>query len=117
MKCWKKLHARAGGARKSSPEIDTKIAHPLVAARHTLEPFWLDDTPAPALGTPEPPGSADVAVVGAGYTGLTAALTLAREGRGVVVFDAEAAGYGCSSRNGGQCGGGLKPGFDGLSAR
>ena len=93
------------------------MAHPLFAARHKLEPFWLDDTPAPALGTPDPPGSADVAVVGAGYTGLTAALTLAREGRGVVVFDAEAAGHGCSSRNGGQCGGGLKPGFDGLSAR
>jgi glycine/D-amino acid oxidase-like deaminating enzyme len=93
------------------------MIHPLFAPDHKLEPFWLDDTPAPALGTPEPPGSADVAVVGSGYTGLAAALTLAREGRGVVVFDAEAAGYGCSSRNGGQCGGGLKPGFDGLSAR
>ena len=93
------------------------MAHPLFAARHKLEPFWLDDTPAPALGTPDLPSSADVAVVGAGYTGLAAALTLAREGRGVVVFDAEAAGHGCSSRNGGQCGGGLKPGFDGLSAR
>jgi glycine/D-amino acid oxidase-like deaminating enzyme len=46
-----------------------------------------------------------------------AALTLAREGRNVVVFDAEDAGYGCSSRNGGQCGAGLKPGFDGLTAR
>ncbi|MCH9013302.1 MAG: FAD-dependent oxidoreductase, partial [Proteobacteria bacterium] len=55
------------------------MAHPLFAARHKLEPFWLDDTPAPALGTPDPPGSADVAVVGSGYTGLTAALTLARE--------------------------------------
>ena len=93
------------------------MTHPLFAPDHKLEPFWLDDTPGPALGTPDLPGSADVAVVGSGYTGLVAALTLAREGRGVVVFDAEEAGYGCSSRNGGQCGAGLKPGFDGLSAR
>jgi glycine/D-amino acid oxidase-like deaminating enzyme len=93
------------------------MAHPLFAAHHKLEPFWLDDTPAPTLAAPDPPGSADVAVVGSGYTGLAAALTLAREGRGVVVFDAKAAGYGCSSRNGGQCGGGLKSGFDGLSTR
>ena len=29
------------------------MTHPLFAARHTLEPFWLDDTPELALGTPE----------------------------------------------------------------
>jgi hypothetical protein len=29
------------------------MTHPLFAACHKLEPLWLDDTPAPALGTPE----------------------------------------------------------------
>ncbi len=29
------------------------MTHPLFAARHTIEPFCLDDTPEPALGTPE----------------------------------------------------------------
>ncbi len=93
------------------------MIHPLFTPDRKLAPFWLDDTPSPKLGTPDLPNSADVAVVGSGYTGLAAALTLAREGRGVVVFDAEEAGYGCSSRNGGQCGAGYKLGFEGLTAR
>ena len=92
------------------------MTHPLFAPNRKLEPLWLDDTPHSALATPDLPGAADVAVVGSGYTGLVAALTLTREGRSVVVFDAEDAGHGCSSRNGGQCGAGLKPSFDGLTA-
>ena len=56
-----------------------------------------------------------MAIVGAGYTGLIAALTCARAGRGVVVLDAEDAGFGCSTRNGGQCGASLKIGFDELA--
>ncbi len=44
----------------------------------------------------------DVAVIGAGYTGLSAALHLGREGMSVAVLDAEEPGFGCSGRNGGQ---------------
>ena len=50
------------------------------------------------------PKRCDVAIVGAGYAGLSAALTLARAGRSVVVLEADAPGYGASSRSGGMIG-------------
>ncbi|HMD36280.1 MAG TPA: FAD-dependent oxidoreductase, partial [Vicinamibacterales bacterium] len=50
----------------------------------------------------------DVAVVGAGYTGLSAARRLAMAGASVVVLDRERVGWGASSRNGGQVLTGLK---------
>ncbi|MBF9035535.1 FAD-dependent oxidoreductase [Rhodobacterales bacterium HKCCE2091] len=52
--------------------------------------------------------SADVCVVGGGYTGLSAALHLARAGRRVVVIDAWRIGHGASGRNGGQLLGGQR---------
>jgi len=45
---------------------------------------------------------ADVAVLGAGYTGLSAALNLAEAGYQVVVLEAQQVGWGASGRNGGQ---------------
>lgn len=46
--------------------------------------------------------TADVCVVGGGYTGLSAALELARAGRRVVLVEAHRVGFGASGRNGGQ---------------
>ncbi|TBN41105.1 FAD-binding oxidoreductase [Paracoccus subflavus] len=57
---------------------------------------------------------ADVAVIGAGYTGLSAALHLARAGRDVVLVDAHRVGFGASGRNGGQIGSGQRQEVDWL---
>ncbi len=66
----------------------------------------------------EVPTEVDCVIVGAGYTGLSAALTLARAGRSVSVFDASHVGYGCSGRNGGLIGPSFhKLGMAGLRAR
>jgi glycine/D-amino acid oxidase-like deaminating enzyme len=80
-------------------------------------PYWWDQTPRPDLGQPPLPARADVVVVGSGYTGLSAALQTARGGRSTVVIDADAAGWGCSTRNGGQVSSSVKPSFSELAAR
>jgi glycine/D-amino acid oxidase-like deaminating enzyme len=80
-------------------------------------PYWWDTLPALPAGTQnsevrsqnsELPSRADVAVVGAGYTGLSAARHLARAGASVLVIEREQVGWGASSRNGGQVLTGLK---------
>jgi glycine/D-amino acid oxidase-like deaminating enzyme len=51
---------------------------------------------------------ADVAIVGGGFTGLSAALHLAERGASVALLEAEEPGWGASGRNGGQVNPGLK---------
>ena len=59
---------------------------------------------------------ADVCIIGGGFTGLSAALHCARQGRSVVVLDAHRAGWGASGRNGGQVGVGQRIDQDSLEA-
>ena len=80
-------------------------------------PYWWEDAPLAALPAIELPTRADTVIIGAGYTGLSAALTLLRAGRSVIVIEAALAAEGASSRNGGMCGDLLKPSFTQLSAR
>jgi len=73
-------------------------------------PYWTDRTPKPAdVATPEPPSQADVVIIGAGITGLTAARSIADQGKSAVVVDAMEVGQGASAINGGQLNFGLKP--------
>lgn len=80
-------------------------------------PYWWDHVPRPDLAAKAPPARADVLVIGSGYTGLHAAIQTARGGRHTVVIDAEAAGFGCSTRNGGQISTSIKPSYDALARR
>src|SRR6056300_1734039 len=52
--------------------------------------------------------TADVVIIGAGFTGLTAALHLAKRGYDVRVVEAHRIGFGASGRNGGQVGSGQR---------
>ena len=52
--------------------------------------------------------TADVCIIGAGFTGLSAALHLAQAGRNVIVLEAQTPGWGASGRNGGQVNPGLQ---------
>ncbi len=63
--------------------------------------LWHGQASPPDIGPHALPGSVDVAVVGAGYCGLSAARVLARAGRSVVVVDRDPIGTGASTRNGG----------------
>ncbi len=58
--------------------------------------------------------SCDVAIVGSGFTGLSAALHLARAGYDVILLDAHRVGFGASGRNGGQVGTGQRVEQDAL---
>lgn len=60
---------------------------------------------------------ADVVVVGAGYTGLSAAIHLAARGYAVRVLEAQRVGFGASGRNGGQMGSGQRLEQDELERR
>src|SRR5881398_3172020 len=70
--------------------------------------YWLGTASMPT-GTPgELPSRVDVAIMGAGFTGLSAASTLAKGGATVAVLEANSIGWGASSRNGGMVLTGLK---------
>lgn len=71
--------------------------------------FWDTTCDVPNVPALDDSRVVDVAIIGAGFTGLNAALTLAEGGAQVVVLDAHAPGWGASGRNGGFCclGGGM----------
>ncbi|MCX7174954.1 MAG: FAD-binding oxidoreductase [Proteobacteria bacterium] len=81
-----------------------------------LMSYWLDTAPKFMGGQTEAPGGeVDVAVVGAGFTGLSAAIALAKKGASVAVFDAGLVGNAASGRNGGMCNNGFAQDYHALS--
>ena len=80
-------------------------------------PYWWEAARPPENRDIALPARSEVVVIGAGYTGLSAALTLARAGREVVILDAENPGSAASSRNAGYFGYELRTGLSTLISR
>ena len=80
--------------------------------------YWLATAPHFAGAATGPvAGEADVAIIGGGFTGLSAALALAKSGASVVVLEAGEVIGEASGRNGGQCNAGTAQDFGALVAR
>ncbi|QPC44051.1 FAD-binding oxidoreductase [Kaustia mangrovi] len=83
----------------------------------SFEPYWWEAAPRPEPRTENLPANVDMAIVGSGFAGLSAALTAARHGLSVLVLEAEALGQGASTRNGGAVGDTLRISFSAMEAR
>lgn len=79
--------------------------------------FWWDTVTMPEGESAPLPEKVDVAVIGSGFSGLSAARVLARRGAKVAVLEAESLCWGASSRNGGMVLTGMKVGVAKLVAR
>src|SRR5215470_11663323 len=79
--------------------------------------FWLTTVEMPRIAPQPLPDRVDVAILGAGFTGLSAAHTLAKRGARVAVLESQTVGWGASSRNGGMVLTGLKLGASELLSR
>src|SRR5580692_5098119 len=80
-------------------------------------PLWMEDAVIAPPAARELPGRVDVLVVGAGYTGLSAARETAAAGRSTLVLDGGSRGTGCASRHGGQIAYSIKPSLATLQAK
>jgi glycine/D-amino acid oxidase-like deaminating enzyme len=81
-------------------------------------PYW-QDTAAPFAGAAQGPveGRVDVAVIGGGFTGLSAALALGQRGASVAVLEADRVAAAASGRNGGHVNNGTAVDVGGLAAK
>jgi glycine/D-amino acid oxidase-like deaminating enzyme len=83
----------------------------------SVTPLWMENAAIPPPSLHALPKRVDVLIIGAGYTGLSAARETAAGGRSTLVLDAGGVGTGCSSRNGGQVAYSIKPSFNSLKAK
>src|SRR5690606_1387070 len=88
-----------------------RLSMPHLSTVEKNTPYWWEAAPVRPLPTQPLAKQADVVIVGAGYAGLTAGLTLARAGRSVTVLDKMNPGQGASSRNGGITSGNIRPSY------
>ena len=87
------------------------------AENYKNTPYWWDRTPRPSIKEIPLPKETEVLVIGSGYTGLCTAIQTCRNGLDTVILDAQDAGWGGSSRNGGQVSPSIKPSFQELSRK
>ncbi|WP_285426696.1 FAD-binding oxidoreductase [Pseudomonas sp. efr-133-TYG-103a] len=84
----------------------------------TVQSLWAATAqPAPALQSLEGERQCDVVIIGAGYTGLSAARHIADSGREPLIVDANTLAWGASGRNGGVVSPKFRVGFSALMAR
>jgi glycine/D-amino acid oxidase-like deaminating enzyme len=88
----------------------------LLTSDFSNTPYWWQAAPLAESDGGGLAPSYDVVIVGSGYTGMRAALTLARAGRSVAVLDKEKPGFGASRRNAGFLGRTLKKAYIDLKA-
>ena len=81
------------------------------------EPYWWLHAKPNLMQDRDWQSNADIVIVGSGYTGLSAALTLLESNLKVVIIESEIPGFGASSRNGGITSGKIKPSFTNLKNR
>ena len=86
--------------------MSSQIFHPDFKAR----PFWWEAYAPEPLAPIDLPREVPVAIVGAGYAGLSAALALNQAGTDCLILDANEPGFGASTRNGGMVSGGVNVG-------
>lgn len=83
-----------------------------------LASYWLDTSePFRSAAAGPVQDRCDVAVIGGGLTGCSAALALARKGARVVLLEAETIGHAASGRNGGMCNNGFAQDYGLMAAR
>jgi glycine/D-amino acid oxidase-like deaminating enzyme len=102
------MQTTPSGSALGSPPAAIDLARGKAAADCGLvyRPYWWDAAPPRIEPDRRLPADADVAIVGSGFTGLSAALTLLRRGRRSIVLERSVPGFGASTRNGGQIGSG-----------
>ena len=86
----------------------------LIAENFKFQPYWWEAAPPLAYQHSAMDPQYDVAIIGSGFTGATAAISLARAGLSVAMFDKDDPGAGASRRAAGFMGRVLKKSYSEL---
>jgi glycine/D-amino acid oxidase-like deaminating enzyme len=91
-------------------EVSVPVTANIFSSDFSEKPYWWNDWHPHDASLAKVPKEVDVAIVGAGYAGLTCALELRKAGLDVVVLEADVPGSGASTVSGGQTSGGANVG-------